>query len=167
MQEETTSLPDACGYLGGRIGNLRAACTGFFGRELWEAVALAEQKRAKIYYCLNSLPMQDDMSAVSRLIEEAAGAGVHGFIIADPGVLCLARRYATEIPVHLSTQANTTNSEAVAFWAEQGVERVNLARELSAQDIYAVRRACPDMQLEVFVHGAMCLAVSGKCLLSA
>ena len=154
-------------YLGGRTGNLRAACAGFTGRELREAVAHAGQKRAKIYYCLNSLPMQGDISAVPRLIEEAAEAGVHGFIIADPGVLRLARRYAPEVPVHLSTQANTTNSEAVAFWAEQGVERVNLARELSARDIYAVRRACPDMQLEVFVHGAMCLAVSGQCLLSA
>jgi putative protease len=154
-------------YLGGRTGNLRAACEGFTSRELREAVTAAEQKRAKIYYCLNSLPLQDDMPSLPRLVEEAAGAGVHGFIIADPGVLRLVRRYAPEAPVHLSTQANTTNSEAVTFWAEQGVERVNLARELSARDIYAVRRACPDMQLEVFVHGAMCLAVSGQCLLSA
>ena len=162
-------------YLGGRAGNLRAACTGFSGEELREAVTAAEQKRAKIYYCLNSLPMQDDLPALPRLIEEAAEAGVHGFIIADPGVLRLARRYAPQVPVHLSTQANTTNSEAVAFWADQGVARINLARELSARDIYAVCRALrdsgrstgSDMQLEVFVHGAMCLAVSGQCLLSA
>ncbi|MCL1940275.1 MAG: U32 family peptidase [Desulfovibrionaceae bacterium] len=154
-------------YLGGKTGNLRAACEGFSSRELREAVIAAEQKRAKIYYCLNSLPLQDDMPLLPRLIEEAAEAGVHGFIIADPGVLRLARRHAPQVPVHLSTQANTTNSEAVAFWAGQGVERVNLARELSARDIYAVRRACPDMRLEVFVHGAMCLAVSGQCLLSA
>jgi len=154
-------------YLGGRTGNLRAACEGFTGQELREAVTAAEKKQVKIYYCLNSLPLQDDMPSLPPLIEEAAKAGVHGFIIADPGVLRLARRYAPQVPVHLSTQANTTNSEAVAFWAEQGVERVNLARELSARDIYAMRRACPDMQLEVFVHGAMCLAVSGQCLLSA
>jgi len=154
-------------YLGGRTGNLRAACEGFTCRELREAVVAAEQKQAKIYYCLNSLPLQSDMPSLPRLIEEAAEAGVHGFIIADPGVLRLARRYAPQVPVHLSTQANTTNSEAVAFWAEQGMERINLARELSARDIYAVRDACPDMQLEVFVHGAMCLAVSGQCLLSA
>lgn len=154
-------------YLGGPAGNLRAACDGFAGRELREAVAAAKQKKVKIYYCLNSLPMQRDMPALPMMIEEAADAGVHGFIIADPGVLRLARRYAPHIPVHLSTQANTTNSEGVAFWADQGVERVNLARELSARDIYAVRSACPDMELEVFVHGAMCLAVSGQCLLSA
>jgi len=155
-------------YLGGQTGNLRAACAGFTGQELQEAVALAGGKGAKIYYCLNSLPMQDDMPAMLRLIEEAAGAGVQGFIIADPGVLRLARRYAPQVPLHLSTQANTTNSEAVAFWADQGVTRINLARELSARDICAVRRACPNnMQLEVFVHGAMCLAVSGQCLLSA
>jgi len=158
-------------YLGGPTGNLRAACAGFTGPELREAVALAGRKRVKIYYCLNSLPMQDDMPALPGLIEEAAEAGVHGFIIADPGVLRLARRHAPKVPVHLSTQANTTNSEAVAFWADQGVVRINLARECSARDIYALRRdirdSGPNMQLEVFVHGAMCLAVSGQCLLSA
>lgn len=154
-------------YLGGRSGNLRSACKGFTGQELHAAVAEVENKGAKIYYCLNSLPRQEDLPALPRIIEEAAGAGVHGFIIADPGVVRLARRYAPHVPLHLSTQANTANSEAVAFWAGQGVRRVNLARELSARDIHAVRTACPDLELEVFVHGAMCLAVSGQCLLSA
>ena len=77
------------------------------------------------------------------------------------------RQYAPGLPVHLSTQANTTNSAAVAFWAGQGVERINLARELNCRDIRAIRAACPQTELEVFAHGAMCLAVSGQCLLSA
>lgn len=154
-------------YLGGKSGNLRAACEGFSAEELREALGEAAKTGARVYYCLNSLPMQADMAVLPAQIEDAAAAGVHGFIIADPGVLRLAERYAPGVPVHLSTQANTTNSESIAFWKERGVQRVNLARELTCRDIHAVRKACPDMELEVFVHGAMCLAVSGQCLLSA
>lgn len=154
-------------YLGGRSGNLRAACEGFTKTELRAAVNQANALGVRIYYCLNSLPLQGDLPSLPAIIEETAEAGVHGFIIADPGVLRLARRHAPGVPVHLSTQANTGNSAAVEFWADQGVSRVNLARELSARDIHAVRKACPDSELEVFVHGSLCLAVSGQCLLSA
>lgn len=154
-------------YLGGRTGNLRAACEGFDNSELERAVADAEAAGSRIYYCLNSLARQIDLEALPGRIEEAAATGVHGFIIADPGVLRLARRYAPGVPVHLSTQANTSNSASAAFWADQGVTRVNLARELGARDMHAIRKAVPDLELESFVHGAMCLAVSGQCLLSA
>ncbi len=154
-------------YLGGETFNLRASSDGLTLQELAAGVASANARGAKIYYTLNALPLQRDMAALPAAIEAAAAAGVHGFIIADPGVLRLARRYAPEVEVHLSTQVNTTNAEALAFWAEQGVRRVNLARELSCRDIYAIRKAVPEMDLEVFVHGAMCLAVSGQCLLSA
>ena len=154
-------------YLGGKSGNLRAACDGFTAEELELAVKEAEAVDSRIYYCLNSLPLQQDLAALPDSIEKAAAAGVHGFIIADPGVLRLAKRLAPGKPVHLSTQANTTNSEAIAFWAEQGVSRVNLARELSSREIFSIRNACQETELEVFVHGAMCLAVSGQCLLSA
>lgn len=154
-------------YLGGRTGNLRAACEGFGRAELEKGVDEANALGARIYYCLNSLAREGDLAALPAQIEEAAAAGVHGFIIADPGVLRLARRHAPGVPVHLSTQANTGNSASVAFWADQGVRRVNLARELDAREICAVRKAVPDLELEVFVHGAMCLALSGHCLLSA
>lgn len=154
-------------YLGGRSGNLRAACEGFGRVELEKGVAEANTLGSRIYYCLNSLAREGDLAALPAQIEEAAAAGVHAFIIADPGVLRLARRYAPGVPVHLSTQANTSNSASAAFWADQGVTRVNLARELGARDIHAVRKAAPGLELEVFVHGAMCLAVSGQCLLSA
>lgn len=154
-------------YLGGSTFNLRAAADGFDKNELAEAVRDAEAASAKVYYCLNSLPQQKDIAALPAQIEEAAQCGVHAFIIADPGVLRLARRYAPSIPVHLSTQANNTNSEAVNFWLEQGISRVNLARELTHEDIGEIRRACPGAELEVFVQGAICLAVSGQCLLSA
>lgn len=107
------------------------------------------------------------MAGLPAEIEKAAQAGVHAFIIADPGVLRLAQKYAPRIPVHLSTQANTTNAEAAAFWLDQGVERLNLARELNRDEIAAIQSALPHAELEVFVQGAMCLAVSGQCLLSA
>lgn len=154
-------------YLGGRSGNLRAACTGFSAADLERGAAEARAAGARLYYCLNSFPPEKDLPGLPAVIEEAASAGIHAFIVADPGALHLVRRYAPGLPVHLSTQANTTNSAAVAFWAEQGVERINLARELNCREIRAIRAACPQTELEVFVHGAMCLAVSGQCLLSA
>lgn len=154
-------------YLGGKKFNLRAASEGFDDIALAQAVRQAEAQEAKIYYCLNSLPTQDDLASLPDEIEKAAQAGVHAFIIADPGVLRLAQKYAPKLPMHLSTQANTTNAEAVAFWLDQGVERVNLARELSRDEISSIRAALPHANLEVFVQGAMCLAVSGQCLLSA
>lgn len=154
-------------YLGGRSGNLRASCEGFTSKELVQGVSEARKAGARLYYCLNSFPLERELVALPGAIEAAALAGIHAFIVADPGVIALARRHAPGIPVHLSTQANTTNSAAVSFWADQGVERINLARELNCRELYAIRRASPHMELEVFVHGAMCLALSGQCLLSA
>ncbi len=154
-------------YLGGTSFNLRASSDGFTHDELCQSVKLAEEKKAKIYFTLNALPMQKDMAKLPEIIEQAAVAGVHGFIVADPGVMRLAKHYAPNIEIHLSTQANTTNSESITFWVEQGVKRVNLARELSCRDIYAIRKTLPEVELEIFIHGAMCLAVSGHCLLSA
>ena len=155
-------------YLGGTALNLRAAANGFTMAELQEAVTLANATQAKVYFTLNAMPMQEQLAALPGIIEQAAAAGVHAFIIADPGVLRLARTYAPRVPIHLSTQANTVNSESALFWADCGVTRVNLARELTCRNIHALNNAVTGrMELEVFVHGAMCLAVSGKCLLSA
>lgn len=154
-------------YLGGTSGNLRAASRGFSATELREAVILANEKNVRIYYCLNALPFERDMAAMPRAVEAAAEAGVHAFIVADPGVLSLVRRYAERVPAHISTQANTANAEAVRFWTDAGASRVVLARELPHREIRAIRDQLPETELEVFVHGAMCLAVSGQCLLSS
>lgn len=154
-------------YLGGDTLNLRAATNGLSKNELIRAVELANQQKARIYYCLNSYPMPRDFLQMPAIIEEAAASGVHGFIVADPGVLSLVKRHAPGVEIHLSTQANTTNSQAIDFWREAGVSRVNLARELSYEKIEEIRKKSPHMDLEVFVHGAMCLAVSGQCLLSS
>ena len=94
-------------------------------------------------------------------------ANVDAFIISDPGVLCMAKKIAPDVPIHLSTQANTTNWRSAAFWYEQGVERVVLSRELSLDEISAIRAHTPKtLELEAFVHGAMCISYSGRCLLS-
>ena len=154
-------------YLGGATGNLRAASRGFSATELREAVKTAAARNVKIYYCLNSLPFERDMPDMPGAVEDAADAGVHAFIVADPGVMRLARQYAPHVPLHISTQANTTNAEAIRFWTDAGAARIVLARELPHREIRAIREQLPETELEVFVHGAMCLAVSGQCLLSA
>ncbi|MDL2314187.1 U32 family peptidase [Desulfovibrio sp. OttesenSCG-928-C14] len=154
-------------YVGGREMNLRASAQGVDWAELRLLAREAEKLGARIYYCLNSLPLERDLPELPALIEGAAANGAQALIVADPGLVALARRYAPGLPIHLSTQANTTNSASLRFWLEQGVERVNLARELTRPEIASIREACPEAELEVFVQGAMCLAVSGQCLLSA
>lgn len=159
-------------YLGGVDElNLRAGKAGFSWDELDEAVRLARAANAKIYYCLNALPRQKKIPTAQESLERLKESGVAGLIIADPGLIDLAREMAPELPIHLSTQANTGNARSAAFWAKAGARRVNLARELSETDIadicFALKDLAPQLEVEVFVHGAMCLAVSGQCLMSA
>jgi putative protease len=154
-------------YLGGPALNLRASSTGFSHAELPGAVFLAHASGCRVYYCLNTFPYERDMDSLPPAIEAAAAAGVDALIVADPGVIRMARRITPKMPLHLSTQVNTTNAESVAFWADQGVSRVNVARELGMKDIRRLVEANPHMEFECFVHGAQCLAISGQCLLSA
>lgn len=157
---------DAC-YLGGKSMSLRASTAGFDWDELEIACQKAHTRNAKIYYTINVLPQEKHLSAVAESLEKLASSAVDGLIIADPGILRMARRYAPQKEVHLSTQANTANSEAVGFWYDLGIRRVNVAREVGKEGLLALRKAFPDMELEVFAHGAMCLALSGRCLLSS
>ncbi len=159
-------------YLGGTDGlNLRAGAIGFSWAELSEAVRLARAADAKIYYCLNALPRQKKIPAIRESLEKLKESGVAGLIVADPGLIDLAREIVPKLPIHLSTQANTGNAHSAAFWAKAGARRVNLARELSESDIADIcadlKSLAPQLEVEVFVHGAMCLAVSGQCLMSA
>lgn len=159
-------------YLGGGELSLRAA-RGFQGHALENALARCRQQGVRLYYCLNAFPRQRDMPQVEAALEYLGGLTPHpdALIIADAGVLQAARRICPHIPVHLSTQANTGNAASAAFWAGQGVSRVNLARELPLAQIREIRRqlasTCPELEVECFVHGALCLALSGQCLLSA
>lgn len=154
-------------YMGGHELNLRAGSQGFSSDELVKAVSDAHAKDVKVYYCLNVLPREAELPAVEAQLERLPETGVDGVIVADPGVVLLARRYCPTLPLHLSTQANTANSAAVAFWHDLGVRRVNLARELDCHAMRRLVKSCPDMEFEAFVHGAQCLALSGRCLLSA
>lgn len=156
-------------YLGGDH-SLRAA-RALDTDGLRTARELCRAAGAGFYYCCNAFPRQSRLAQVEAALHEVAELEPDAFIIGDAGVLRLARRHFPHIPVHLSTQANTCNAASVCFWQEQGVQRVNLARELSLPEIRAVRRVLREqeleMELECFVHGAQCLALSGQCLLSS
>lgn len=154
-------------YLGGPQFNLRAKSRGFTWDELGKGLEETHRLGRKAYFCLNVLPHEDQLGSVTSYLETLSGYPLDGLILADPGVVALAAKIAPRIPIHLSTQANTGNRAAAHFWKEQGVSRINLARELDLSGIRAMRRAVPDMELEVFAHGAMCMAISGRCLLSA
>ncbi|MBG0791585.1 MAG: U32 family peptidase [Desulfovibrionaceae bacterium] len=158
-------------YLGGEGLNLRAGAGGFDRQALAAGIALAHQAGVKVYYTLNVYPRQSHMQQVYEQIDMLGELGPDGVIASDPGVIRLLRRELPSIPVHVSTQANTANSEAVRFWREAGAKRVNVARELRSGELVemldAVRKQMPNMELEVFVHGAMCMAISGRCYMSA
>lgn len=154
-------------YLGGPELNLRAQSLGFSGPELDLALKKAHASGRRVYYCLNILPRPDQMPLVQDHLRILAHRPIDALIAADPGVVLLAQECVPHIPVHLSTQANTANAQSADFWQSQGVTRVNLARELDFKGIRAIRRAVPHLELEVFVHGAMCMAISGRCHMSA
>ncbi|MDE7469420.1 MAG: U32 family peptidase [Desulfovibrionaceae bacterium] len=153
-------------YLGGKSLNLRSAASGFSMPELRIALEKAHAVGAKVYYCLNSIIHDDQIPELEKTLEELSDIAVDGIIIADPGVLSLTKRYIPNAEIHLSTQANTVNRLSIAFWKEMGVHRVNTARELSVLELNELRKHICDVELEVFVHGAMCMAVSGQCSMS-
>jgi putative protease len=154
-------------YLGGHELNLRAKARNFGRDELEQALLAAHSQNRRIYYCLNALPREADLDALHSNLEELEGLDLDGIIAADPGVVSEALQRLPHIPVHLSTQANTSNSLAARFWQSMGVTRINLARELNLKEMRRLRQSNPEIELETFIHGAMCLAVSGKCLLSS
>lgn len=154
-------------YMGGPELSLRTACDGFSGEGLAAAVRDAHAAGVKAYYCLNAMPYDAQLPAVEAMLERLPELGADGLIAADPGVIWLARKRCPSVPIHLSTQAHSVNGAAVAFWKEAGVQRVNLARELGFRAMHGLVEAFPDVEFEAFVHGAMCLALSGHCLLSA
>lgn len=147
---------------------MRAAPVNFTPEELAEGCVFAHARGKKVYLTLNTLPTNDELAELPQAIQSAAQAGVDAFIIADLGVLALAKKHAPDMEVHFSTQAGITNYAAATAAYEMGVKRVVLARELSLVEIAKIRDRCPpELELEAFVHGAMCMSVSGRCLLSS
>ena len=156
-------------YLGGRAYGLRAFGGNFSREELREAVAYAHdmQPRRRVYVTVNIFPPEADLSGLPDYIRFLDSIGVDALLVADIGVFSLVRELAPDMELHVSTQANVTNSAAVKAWQRLGARRTVLARELSAAEISQLRAAVPDMELEIFVRGAMCSSYSGRCLLSA
>lgn len=152
-------------YLGGKSFGLRAAAGNFTPEEMAQGVEFAHERGRKVYVTVNIFAHNRDLLELPGYLKELVDMKVDAIIVADPGVVAVARETMPELPVHLSTQANTTNWASVRFWAAQGVERIVLARELSMEEIKEVR-ARVDVELECFVHGAMCISYSGRCLLS-
>ena len=152
-------------YLGGSRFGLRAHAGNFSDQELPGAVTFAHDRGVRVYVTVNIFAHQRDFAGLDEYLLFLREAGVDGLIIADPGILARARRLVPELPIHLSTQANVTNPESAAFWEGCGVSRINPARELSLAEIRGLR-AGVGAELEIFVHGALCISYSGRCFLS-
>jgi len=152
-------------YMGGRQFSLRAHATNFADDEISRAVSYAHEHNVKVYVTVNILAHNRDFAALPAYLETLDQAGVDGLIIADPGIMRVAKATVPNLPIHLSTQANVTNLESARFWQEQGVKRFNAARELSLAELTEIK-AGTDLEIEVFTHGAVCISYSGRCLLS-
>ncbi len=152
-------------YLAGQAFSLRNFSENFNIDELTTAIEMAHSYGAKSYVAVNIFARQKDLSPLTDYLFKLKTMGPDAIIIADPAILNLARRIAPNLPVHLSTQANTTNADTVKFWRAQGVQRINAARELTLDEISAMVQI-RGIQIEAFVHGAMCISYSGRCLLS-
>lgn len=154
-------------YIGGEAYGLRAKAKNFSMEEMAEGIAYAHGKDVRVYVTANILAHNGDLEGVGRYFRELREIRPDALIIADPGVFDLAREICPEIDVHISTQANNANYGTYRFWHRQGARRAVAARELSLQEIAELRRKIPaGMEVEAFVHGAMCVSYSGRCLLS-
>lgn len=152
-------------YLGGKAFGLRAFGGNFTNEELQEAVDFAHKLGKKIYVTVNIFPHNSDIAKLPAYLTFLNEIKVDAILVADLGVFTLAKEYAPDVELHISTQANNTNWAAVNAWAELGASRVVLAREMSLEEIKEIREKCY-VELEMFVHGAMCISYSGRCLMS-
>lgn len=154
-------------YLAGHSFGMRAFAGNFGEGELKKAVTLAHEKNVRVYVTCNTLPREDELKALPEYLASLAGVSVDGLIIADMGVLAMAKRYAPGVSLHVSTQLGVTNSAAACALYDMGADTVVLARETPMEDIRRIRANTPkELRLEAFVHGAMCVSFSGRCLLS-
>lgn len=155
-------------YLGGEAFGLRKASKNFTLEDIEEAVKIAHGLDKKVYVTLNIVPHDNDLIGLDEYVKELYKANVDAVIVSDPGIFSIVRNSAKDLPIHLSTQASVTNYETIMFWYNLGIKRIVLARELTLDEIRAISKKVPnDLELEVFVHGAMCMSYSGRCLLSS
>lgn len=152
-------------YLSGKNYGLRAKAANFDEQGIVRAVDYAQPRGVKVYVTVNIIAHHEDFEGLEAYLLKLAEAGVDAIIVSDPGILQLARSLVPALPIHLSTQANVTNSRSATFWAEQGATRLNLARELSFEEIGKIRERV-NAEIEIFAHGALCISYSGRCMLS-
>ena len=154
-------------YLGGGMFGMRTSPSNFSDEELPKAVQYAHSRGVKVYLTCNTVPRNNEVDVLPQFLEMAENAGVDALIISDIGTLTLAKKYAPKTEIHVSTQAGITNYATANAFYDMGAKRVVLARELSIEDIAVLRAKTPkDLDIECFVHGAMCVSFSGRCLLS-
>ena len=153
-------------YAGQPRYSLRARNNEFRLEQIATGIAEAHARGKKFFVTSNLIAHNDKLRTYLRDLEPVVALGPDALIMADAGLVMLVREKWPEVPIHLSVQANTTNWAAVKFWQKMGVARIILSRELSLAEVEQIRQECPDMELEVFVHGALCIAYSGRCLLS-
>ncbi len=154
-------------YIGGEQFGLRAKARNFSKEDMIEGVAFAHANGVKVHVTVNILAHNEDLAGVEAYLQELKEVKPDALIIADPAIFMMARRILPEIDIHVSTQANNTNYGTYQFWYDLGAKRVVSARELSLKEIKEIRQNIPDdMEIESFIHGAMCISYSGRCLLS-
>ena len=154
-------------YLSGKAFGMRSAATNFTVEGIYEAVRYAHERGKKVYLTVNITPHTDEYEALERYFEEISDSGIDALIVADVGVATLAKKKVPHIPLHVSTQAGCVSHADCNFWHHFGATRVVLAREVSFAEIAKIRsRISPELELETFIHGSMCVSFSGRCLLS-
>ena len=153
-------------YVGGKSFSLRTFADNFTDEELAEGIAYAHARGKKVYVAVNIFARNADFERLTEYFRTLERLGADAVLISDLGVFRACRKAAPDLPIHISTQANTTNSQSAAMWKELGASRVVLARELSLEEIAKIHEENPGLELEAFIHGAMCISYSGRCLLS-
>ena len=165
METALTHGADAV-YLGIPDFSLRVRINDFNLKSLKEAVAYVHEQKKKVYVTINIFAHNHHLEKLPLYLKELNKIKPDALIISDPGILSLVKKYCPKMEIHLSTQANCTNYEAAKFWYKQGIKRIILGRETTLEEIKKIHKACPKVDLEYFVHGAMCMSYSGRCFLS-
>lgn len=154
-------------YLGGSKLNLRAFADNFTDDELKEGVKYAHERGKKVYVTLNIIPHNNDFIGLEDYLKNLYNIGIDAIIVADPGIIMTSKEVVPELEIHLSTQANSVNYKSTIFWHNLGIKRIVVAREMSLKEIKELKGKIPETcDVEAFVHGSMCMAYSGRCLLS-
>lgn len=154
-------------YIGGEIFGMRSAAKNFNKEDMAEGVRFAHERGKQVFVTVNIIPRNEEFEQLEAYLKELEEIGVDAVIVSDPGVFSVVKKVVPNMEIHISTQASTTNAASATFWYNQGAKRVVMARELSFEEIKEIRDNSPEgMDIEAFIHGAMCMSYSGKCVIS-